>query len=250
VQNPVNVAKASSLLTKAFLGLAIFSGLGTAASTWFKLDPGPIAPAVTVLLILCGSAAIAVGIRDALAVGLLLIVCGGAEIVGVLTGMPFGRYEYTDRWWPTVLLNDHHRFPLLIPFAWLLILGGSYLLLRNKVSKWSAVPLCALLATLIDMPMERAMTETFGYWKWTPPGPIFGAPISNSVGWFVVSLLAASILALRDQEVENRQVWKVLASFCIFVAICGAINHIEPAWLLLFGIALLIAWISKPVPNS
>jgi uncharacterized membrane protein len=240
------VERASIVLTKAYLFLSIFALVGTMVSKWLGVDPGIIAPVTTVFLILCGASVIAIGIRDFVSVFFLIIVCGASEIIGVLTGIPFGKYEYTDRWWPTVFLDGQHRFPLLIPFAWLLLLGGSYLVLRTRVNKWSAVPLCALLTTLIDMPMERAMTEIFVYWKWTPPGRLFGAPISNSIGWFVVSLVVASFLAYRDQGPANPNIWKVLASFCIFVGSCGAIHHIEPAWVVLFALGALTIWISKP----
>jgi putative membrane protein len=247
VPNPANLERTSTILTKVFLGLVVFGLLGTALSKVFKLEPGPIAPAVNVLLILCGALVVAKCIRDFLSIGILLIFCGGSEVIGVLTGFPFGQYEYTDRWWPTVLLDGHHRFPLLIPFAWLLVLGGCYCVLRTKFAKWTTVPLCALLTTIIDMPMERAMTEVFGYWKWTPPGPIFGAPIANSVGWFVVSLIAASILASRDRGFQNSEAWKVLCAFCVFVALCGGLAGFHFAWIILLAIGLGCVLIAQRV---
>ena len=237
MESTSKVEKANNRLTQVFIGLTLFGLVGSAISTFFKLDPGFIAPITTVLIILLGATIVALGIRNGAAVAALLVVCGGAEVVGVLTGFPFGKYEYTDRWWPTVPLGEHHRYPLLIPFAWLLIVGSCYGIMRSRFTKWSSVFLCAVMATLIDMPMERAMTVVFGYWKWEPVGPIFGAPIQNSIGWFVVSFLAATILAVRDLEIIAKPSWKVLVTFCCFVALTGEISRSDVAWLALMGIA-------------
>lgn len=242
--------RASRILTQVFIGLAVFALFGTIVSKAFSVDPGMIAPIITVLLILCGSSVIAIGIRDKLSILLLLLICGGAEIVGVLTGLPFGRYEYTDRWWPTVPIGQGQHFPVLVPFAWLLTLGGSYLVIRTRVDRWLAVPLCAVLTTLIDLPMERAMTDVFHYWKWAQPGPLFGAPISNSAGWFVVSLIAGTALASRDNVSVNHNAWKVPAVFCVFVASCGGVSGADPAWVVLLGLGLLTIFITKPLARS
>ena len=242
---PKNHHNASELLTKVFIGLVVFALVGTAVSTWFKVDSRDIAPFVTVLLIICGSAVAAIAIGDLVAVILLLVVCGGSEIIGVFTGLPFGHYEYTDRWWPTVWLAESHRFPLLIPFAWLLVVGGAYRLFRAKFSPWQAVPLSALLATLIDIPMERAMTWLFVYWRWEPSGPLFGAPVMNSVGWLLVSLSAGSILALRDRATDERNSSTVLGCFLLFVSLTGFIHRFEWAWVLLAILSVSVLAFSR-----
>lgn len=233
-------------LTKIFMALTLFGLFGTAISTFSKIDPGVIAPITTVLIVLLGATIVGLGFRNWVAIIALLILCGGAEVIGVTTGFPFGKYEYTNRWWPTVALGEHHLYPLLIPFAWLLIVGSCYGILRTRFAKWPSVFLGALMATLIDMPMERAMTHVFGYWKWNPVGPIFGAPIQNSIGWFVVSLAAASILTIRETEIEARSSSRVLFAFCIFVAACGVLHWPDPAWAFLFGAGIAAIWIYKP----
>ena len=216
------------------MGVAGFALAGTAISTWFKIDPGAISPIVTVLLILIGSSVAGIEIGSPSTVIGLLLICGVSEIIGVFTGLPFGRYEYTDQWWPTVQLADRHFYPLLLPFSWLMIVGGAYGVARTRFTAWQSVPVCAAIAMLIDMPMERAMTWTFAYWRWIEPGPIFGAPIANSIGWFLVSIVAGSLIAWKDIRSE----WKassptVLGIFCLFVGLTGFIHSFEWAWVML-----------------
>ncbi len=205
-----------------------------------KVDAGFVAPLVTVLIILSGASIAVLSIGDPRPVIGVLIICGGAEVVGLFTGFPFGYYEYTDRWWPTVALGEFHRFPLLIPFAWLLVLGGAYRLARLKFGPWSAVPASALIATIIDIPMEEAMTSLFGYWKWVEVGPLFGAPVQNSVGWFIVSMIAGSVLAWKDTSTNDHLSIDVLSLFCMFVAFSGFVHGFSWAWVMLAALALTI----------
>ena len=208
-----------------------------------KVDAGFVAPLVTVLIILCGASIAAISIGDSKPVIGVLIICGGAEVVGLFTGFPFGHYEYTDRWWPTVALGEFHRFPLLIPFAWLLVLGGAYRLARLRFGPWSAVLASALIATIIDIPMEQAMTNLFGYWKWVEVGPLFGAPVQNSVGWFTVSLIAGSLLAWKDKSTNDQLSIDVLTLFCMFVSFSGFVHGFNWAWVMLAALTLVIGYL-------
>ena len=228
------------------MGLATFALVGTAISTWLNIDPRTIRPLVTVLLILTGSSVAAIEIGSLSTIVALLVVCGLSEIVGVFTGLPFGRYEYTDQWWPTVRLADRHFYPLLLPFAWLMIVGGAYRVARTRFNAWQAVPICAAITVLIDMPMERAMTWTFAYWRWIEGGPIFGAPIANSIGWFVVSIVAASLIASKDSRPRtgtNSMV--VLGTFCLFAALTGFIHLFHWAWVMLAVLGALLLFVGR-----
>jgi putative membrane protein len=120
------------------------------------------------------------------------------EIAGVLTGFPFGRYAYTDRWWPTVLLPGSARFPLQLPFAWFLVAGTAYLTVagfgQGRLGK-GYVPMAGLLAALVDLVMEPVMTGRLAYWRWLDPGPLPGdAPVANFLGWFATAAVAAVAL--------------------------------------------------------
>ena len=131
-------------------------------------------------------------------VALVLGLGTAVELVGVLTGFPFGRYVYTDRWWPAVRLNEWTWFPLAVPFAWCLMAGASYLTvtrLGRGTSRFLYIPLAGLLAAGVDLMMEPVMVHRLAYWQWQEPGPLpGGAPVSNFLGWFGTTAVAATVL--------------------------------------------------------
>ena len=223
------------------MGCILFSCLGVAAHKFLRADPGPIAPIMSGLIMLSGAGSVALSVRRWQPVASVLLIGTVAEVVGLFTGIPFGRYEYTDRWVPTIPLGAEHRFPLLLPLAWLMMVGGSYLFVSRYCRGAKLVLGVAALATAIDIPMERAMTEVFGYWRWIPPGPLYGAPVLNSVGWFVVGGLAAFVLSqVRAEENRSRL---VLPLFCGFVAWNGFLAGFDPAWIVLGAFAV---WLGLP----
>lgn len=200
--------------TKAFLGLVAFSILGTAITKATGLDPGPIRPVASLLTILLGFYALARLAKWPHVVAVLGIGAA-AELIGLYTGYPFGRYEYTSAWWPTLQLSGGHRFPLLLPFAWFLVAGGCALALRPLGKP--AIILAPLMATLIDLFMEPIMVGKLAYWRWIDQGPLpGGAPWLNVVGWFATSLCAA--LILRRGKTQSQ----------------------DPAWILVGYVALLL----------
>lgn len=119
---------------------------------------------------------------------------GLAELVGVATGYPFGSYAYTNRWFPVVDVPSLGFYPLLLPLAWFLVVGGCYALASRLARGHWPVPLTALLAALADaLVIEPVMAGPLAYWRWDPPGPLpGGAPILNTLGWLGVSALAAA----------------------------------------------------------
>jgi uncharacterized membrane protein len=232
-----------------YCGLAAFSILGTFFSRKFQIDPGMIAPISGFLFTMTGAMVIALSLKDWKPCLLLLVICGLSEVVGLFTGFPFGRYEYTNWWWPTIALSEGHFFPILLPFAWLMIVGGSYLASRNFLDKNWSVLSSALTATMIDAPMELAMTRIFGYWTWKDKGPVFGAPTQNSIGWFAVSLVAALILRTFDRDVDPQHAGRVVGIFCFFVAFAGFMKFGDIAWILLLA-ASVCFFMAERVANS
>lgn len=227
----------SQILTKVFIASVIFSCFGILAQVKFGANPGPIAPVMSALIMLSGAGATALSLRHPAAVVSVLVLGAVAEIIGLFTGFPFGSYEYTDRWVPTVPLGTGHRFPLLLPFAWLLMVGESFLFVRRFWSGWKLALGTGLLAAAIDVPMERAMTDVLGYWRWSAPGPLYGAPHLNFVGWFVVSSLAALVLQRAPSAALELRL--ILPAFCAFVAWNGILTGRNTVWPLLMLCAVV-----------
>lgn len=217
--------------------LAIFSTLGTYFSAKFEINPGFVAPVSGLLFTLTGAMVVALSLKDWRPSVLLLSICSASEVLGLFTGFPFGKYSYTERWWPTISLSDSHFFPLQLPFAWLMLVGCCYLVSRSFLCKKRAVLLSALLTTIIDVPLERAMTKVFGYWVWIDKGFLFDAPIQNSLGWFAVSLAVSLVLMAFDRDIDVRHAGGVVGMFCFFVAFTGILKFNDIAWTILFVIS-------------
>jgi putative membrane protein len=174
-----------------YLGLVAFSILGSLMSALTKLSPGPIAPVASALTLLAGLAALYAEHIPTRALVTTLLIGTSAEVIGLATGYPFGRYVYTTAWQPTVQLGQLGPFPLLLPFAWLLMVGAAEGTVGPRPYR---VLIVALLAAAIDLLMEPVMAGPLGYWKWLDKGPLpGGAPLLNFIGWFAVALLATTV---------------------------------------------------------
>lgn len=194
-------ARRSSPALQAFIALTAFSILGTTASALTGLDPGPIRPVAAFLTLAAGCAAVAALAAQLLgpakaATGLLALLLTGAvaEVLGLYTAIPFGPYEYTGKWAPSVLLPEGKTFPILLPFAWVMIVGASILACWPILRSWVALPAGAALAALVDLVMEPVMVGPLAYWRWLSPPTFFEAPWVNSLGWILTGTVGSALL--------------------------------------------------------
>ena len=114
------------------------------------------------------------------------------EILGVQTGIPFGEYEYDlARLGPTVF-----EVPLLIPFAWFMMLYPSWLVVNELVqTKVPAVLMGALLMATWDLYLDPQMVNE-GYWTWFVSGvPSKEIPISNFFGWLITAAIIFTFIS-------------------------------------------------------
>lgn len=199
---------------RIYLGLALFSLAGTWFSTQFELDALWLERFFSLALILSGALAVFFALperRRAIAAIAVFSVGAVSEIVGMFTGIPFGKYAYTGAWWPGIPMGAGHEFPLILPFAWMMIAAGSVLWLRTWLTPIPAVLCGAVLATLVDIVMEPVMVGPLGYWVWLDPvWPIGGSlpggvPFMNAVGWFSTTVVAGWLLfALGSPRIGER----------------------------------------------
>ncbi len=183
--------------------------------------PFSLAWAASALLFLEGTllvlaASLIYGWQKAFIAGLLvMLVSYLAEVLGVATGLPFGRYYYTEILFPRLPGN----VPLAVMFAWVLIIFGTYGLLSSLIGRlrgeriapiglWGAF-VGALLAATVDLAIEPVSFRLEHYWVWTAPGSLnyYGIPLSNSFGWFIIAL---PLLWLLDNILFTPQIGKRL----------------------------------------
>lgn len=153
-----------------------------------------------------------------LAAGLLGFV---AELLGVHTGFPFGTYIYTPSLPPLIL-----GVPIIMVSAWLILAGYiSHMLYFLKISRWVFVIAGALWMVGLDLLIDPLAAGPLDYWRWSEKGIYSGIPMTNFIGWFIVSLCV--FLVLPHPVKPDRTIcwtgWSIVLFFTILAFIYGQI---------------------------
>jgi putative membrane protein len=118
---------------------------------------------------------------------------GASELMGT-TGLftvggivlPFGEYQYTT--WLGAKIADH--VPYFIPPSWFAMSIVSLDLARRVVSgRWAAIGVGTLFMVLWDVSLDPAMNAAFPFWTYGADGFFYGMPLSNWVGWAIVTFI-------------------------------------------------------------
>jgi putative membrane protein len=188
-----------------------------AAQVLSGLRPKPIGLTSVVVVLLAASAVCFLagrhGLRRASAAFGAVVAAGyAAEWVGVRAGVPFGEYSYTP-----VLRPQVGGVPLIVAVAW----GGMGLaahavatavLPENRLARWAAG---AVALTAWDLFLDPQMLR-LGLWTWPDGGPYRGVPVSNFVGWLLVSSL---VMVLIDAVVGRASVSRGLVAVYTVMAV-------------------------------
>ncbi|MBM3211528.1 carotenoid biosynthesis protein [Candidatus Poribacteria bacterium] len=131
------------------------------------------------------------GVRYTLKVAIIIIsISWVIEAIGVYTGLPFGEYSYTHRLKPQLA-----GVPLLIPFAWLMMLPPSWAVaskLSGQKRGKKFIILSGLAFAVWDLYLDPQMVR-WDLWKWEQPGIYYGIPLINFVGWFATSMIITAV---------------------------------------------------------
>jgi putative membrane protein len=125
---------------------------------------------------------------------LLLISLGlfsyGIECFGLLTGFPYGTFSYTEN--VGILLFD--LLPLTLPFAWVPLLLGAYVL-AHKQTKNAMHRYLLTIAYLLAIDLVLDPGAVFlGFWEYAATGIWYGVPFTNFLGWIVSGSIGYLIL--------------------------------------------------------
>ncbi len=116
-------------------------------------------------------------------VGLVIAIPFASEFLGVFTGVPYGAYAYLEAPGPYVL----GMVPIFIFIAWIHV---GYLAIASttaalgRSSLWLA-PVDGLVATAWDLLVDPVAVRS-RFWTWLSPATVYGVPVSNFLGWFLV----------------------------------------------------------------
>jgi putative membrane protein len=112
------------------------------------------------------------------------------EAIGLMTGWPYGTFEYGSRMGPKI----GSTVPLLLPGGFVpLVLGAIYVACRTRFSdrkRWTAFGLLALVS--FDMILDPGAVA-MGYWKYLEGGLYFEVPAVNFFGWLLSGTIALTL---------------------------------------------------------
>ena len=177
--------KHSDWLARGLAALYLFFWLGgVGAYVFLDGPPAHVTWTAPLFLFLAGTLVL-LGSRDR---GRLLM-CGTlgfcAELAGVWTGYPFGAYQYTSQLAPSLL-----DVPLVMVAAWLILLAYVRDMLRPlQLSRVVEVVIASAWMTAIDLVIDPLAAGPLNYWQWDHDGWYYGIPMTNFVGWYVISLV-------------------------------------------------------------
>jgi uncharacterized membrane protein len=137
---------------------------------------------------------------------------GAAHSVGAKSGIPFGPFMFGSE--TGMKLFD--TLPWIMPVLWVVAVLNSRGVARLVLRPWRKVRaygfwlmgLTALFTMLFDCALEPFAAHAKHYWIWTAGDfslTFQGAPVSNLVGWFLVTML---ILAFATPALINKQLSK------------------------------------------
>ncbi|HEY2298907.1 MAG TPA: carotenoid biosynthesis protein [Jatrophihabitans sp.] len=189
---------------------AVF-GIAVLAQVAYPLTSGAARSALTIAIVLIVAAAallhalLSRGPRAVITLAVVTVLGGFAvEVVGVHTGVPFGRYHYSD-----TLGAQLFGVPLVIAFAWSMLAWPAALAARRLCRSFPArVAVGAWALAAWDAFLDPQMVAA-GHWTWADPSAhlpgVAHVPLTDYAGWLLVSLaisfgLQSALRSLPDAD--------------------------------------------------
>lgn len=190
-----------------------------------------------------------------------------SEYLGVKYGLIFGNYYYNM---PGFFLDT---VPIMTPISWAIIIYMSYGLTnfilynsygekpeftKHKITNFLALifvlsAIDGLCAMNLDMIMDPiAVLPSVASWVWIGGGPYFNVPISNFIGWFVVTFVATIIFrfyesfSLREKIPTHKKLYVFIPALYFLYFIdqsTFAFNHGKNLEIILIGVAAMFPFI-------
>ncbi len=181
------------------------------------------------------------GVRRSVPVLLALSFLGFAvELMGVVTGFPYGEFSYAEKLGPRI----GGLVPSTLPLSWVpLVLGAVAATERverpDSRLRWLSWGVAAaVLLVAFDGVLDPGAAH-LGFWVWPTGGPYYGVPLSNYAGWLLSSLAASALLLALAPWGQTQPRAGMLDSTLISLAFWSAVNAVAditvPA---LLGVAL------------
>jgi uncharacterized membrane protein len=123
-----------------------------------------------------------------------LVIGNVVENIGVLTGFPYGHYEFLPLMGPQLI-----RVPILLGLAYIGMAYASWTLAHIILGATAAQPkgtqvftlplLAAVIMTAWDLAQDPVWSTILHAWRWRDGGTWFGVPLTNYAGWLLTVFL-------------------------------------------------------------
>jgi putative membrane protein len=167
-----------------------------------------------------------------------LVIGNIVENIGVLTGFPYGHYEFLPLMGPQLI-----RVPILLGLAYIGMAYASWTLARLILGATAAQPegaqlftlplLAAVVMTAWDFAQDPVWSTILHAWRWRDGGIWFGVPLTNYAGWlltvFLIYFAFAQFLrrsAATPQPAYPR--WRAAIFLYAFCAIGNVLQLLRP----------------------
>jgi putative membrane protein len=112
------------------------------------------------------------------------------EAFAVWTGFPYGEFHYSGMLGYMVM----GLVPASVSFAYTpILLGAMTVAGRYSYGSLTRFALFSALANVsVDLVIDPAAVHT-GFWAWTSPGPYYGVPLVNFLGWVVTGFAYSAL---------------------------------------------------------
>jgi putative membrane protein len=116
-----------------------------------------------------------------------------SEFISLRYSFPFGSYRYLAFEGFTL-----QGVPIPVIIAWGVYVYTCYLA-SLSISRRMSIITASSLMVLLDMALDPVMVER-GFWVWEAGGEWFGVPLTNYLGWFLVSSISLILYNLAGEE--------------------------------------------------
>jgi bisanhydrobacterioruberin hydratase len=129
--------------------------------------------------------------RAALSLLALAVFGYVVETIGVVTGFPYGPFNYGEALGGRIL----NLVPYLLPISYAPLVIGAVAASWRFGSQHRVLWILrsALLLSLMDGVLDPG-AASLGFWVWREGGAYYGVPLSNYAGWLLSGTLAAALL--------------------------------------------------------
>jgi uncharacterized membrane protein len=163
-----------------------------------------------------------------------LVIGNALENLSILTGFPFGHYEFLSLMGPQIL-----HVPILLGVAYIGMAYVSWTLARLILGATTTRPdrtqlitlplLAAVIMTAWDFAQDPVWSTLLHAWRWRDGGVWFGVPLTNYLGWLFTVFLIYFAFAqyLRHSTATPQPAAPHWLAAILLYALCAAGNVLQ-----------------------